>query len=94
MPRTCWGCYLAWRERPFSAPLDGTEPLRHALARAEAATADALDAAARPVLVAHQGILRLVMIALGELSEEDYFDMLIPEAQPIAVEVRAPPART
>ena len=61
------------------------EPLADALARARAATADALAGAQRPVIVGHQGILRIVLIALGELAPEDYFTLRLHEADPILV---------
>ena len=77
-----------WRADPFGAPVPGMEPLGEALERARAATADALAACARPVIVGHQGILRIVLIALGELAPEDYFTLRLHEADPIIV--RAP----
>lgn len=61
------------------------ETLDDALARARAAIADALAATRRPVIVGHQGILRIVLIALGELEPGDYFGMRLQEAEPIAV---------
>jgi broad specificity phosphatase PhoE len=51
-----------------------------------AATADALAAGERPVIVGHQGILRIVLIALGELAPEDYFKRRLHEAQPVAID--------
>ena len=75
-----------WRGDPFGSPVDGMEPLGDALVRARAATAYALDAAERPVIVGHQGILRIVLIALGELAEEDYFTLRLHEAEPVVVE--------
>ncbi len=75
-----------WRADPFGAPVPGMEPLADALARARAATADALAAAQRPVIVGHQGILRIVLIALGELAPEDYFTLRLHEAEPVLVE--------
>jgi len=75
-----------WRADPFGAPVPGMEPLADALARASAATADVLDAASRPVIVGHQGILRIVLIALGELAPEGYFTRRLHEADPILVE--------
>jgi len=75
-----------WRADPFGSPVAGMEPLGDALVRARAATADALDAVERPVIVGHQGILRVVLIALGELEEEDYFTLRLHEAEPVVVE--------
>jgi broad specificity phosphatase PhoE len=62
------------------------EPLPDALARARAATADALAAHEHPVLVGHQGILRVVLVALGEIAPEDYFHTRLREAHPVVVE--------
>ena len=78
-----------WRADPFGSPVPGMEPLGDALARARAATADALAACARPVIVGHQGILRIVLIALGELEPQDYFTRRLHEADPIAVHAPA-----
>jgi broad specificity phosphatase PhoE len=75
-----------WRADPFGSPVPGMEPLADALLRARAATADALDGARLPVVVGHQGILRIVLIALGELAAEDYFTRRLHEADPILVE--------
>jgi probable phosphoglycerate mutase len=74
-----------WRADPFGSPVPGMEPLADALARARAATADALAACERPVIVGHQGILRIVLIALGELEPQDYFTRRLHEADPIVV---------
>ncbi len=74
-----------WRADPFGAPVPGMEPLADALARASAATADALAESAHPVLVGHQGILRIVLIALGELAPQDYFSRRLHEAEPIVI---------
>jgi probable phosphoglycerate mutase len=76
----------AWRADPFGSPVPGMEPLPAALARARAATADALAACERPVIVGHQGILRIVLVALGELAPEDYFSRRLHEADPIVIE--------
>ncbi len=65
------------------------EPLGDALVRARAATADALAACERPVIVGHQGILRIVLIALGRLQPQDYFTLRLHEADPIVVEAPA-----
>jgi broad specificity phosphatase PhoE len=78
--------FQAWREDPFGSPVAGMEPLGDALHRARAATADALAAGERPVIVGHQGILRIVLIALGELAPEDYFKRRLHEAQPVAID--------
>lgn len=81
------GCaFQAWRDDPFGSPVPGMEPLDAALARARAAIADALAAAQCPVIVGHQGILRVVLIALGELERADYFRRRLQEAEPIAVD--------
>jgi broad specificity phosphatase PhoE len=78
--------FTDWREDPFGSPVDGMEPLAEALRRAGAATRDALAACEHPVLVGHQGILRIVLIALGQLAPEDYFKRRLQEAEPIVVE--------
>jgi probable phosphoglycerate mutase len=75
-----------WRADPFGAPVPGMEPLPAALARARDATAGALAACERPAIVGHQGILRLVLVALGELAPEDYFSRRLHEADPIVIE--------
>jgi broad specificity phosphatase PhoE len=77
--------YERWRERPFEAELPGMEPLEQGLARAGAAAEDAIAAHSRPLLVAHQGILRLVLIAIGDVPRDDYFKTVIPEAEPLEV---------
>lgn len=74
-----------WRDDPFGSPVPGMEPLADALQRARAATADALARSEHPVIVGHQGILRIVLIALGELAPQDYFTRLLTEAEPIVV---------
>lgn len=78
--------FEAWRADPFGSPVPGMEPLAGALERARAATADVLAAAHRPVIVGHQGILRIVLIALGELAPEDYFTLRLHEAEPVVVQ--------
>ncbi len=75
-----------WREDPFGSPVAGMEPLPVALERARAATADALDAHDHPLLVGHQGILRIVLVALGEIDPGDYFATRLREAEPLVVE--------
>ena len=77
--------FTDWRADPFGSPVPGMEPLPVALERASAATADALEACEHPVLVAHQGILRIVLIALGELAPGDYFSLRLREAEPIVI---------
>jgi broad specificity phosphatase PhoE len=78
----------AWRADPFGAPVPGMEPLADALTRARAGTAAALAAHAHPVIVGHQGILRIVLVALGEIAPGDYFKTRLHEAEPLVV--RAP----
>jgi ribonuclease H / adenosylcobalamin/alpha-ribazole phosphatase len=77
--------YTNWRKRPFGAEPSGMEPLEEALARATSAAEEAITASSRPLLVGHQGILRLVLIALGEIRPDQYFETRIPEAEPIEV---------
>jgi broad specificity phosphatase PhoE len=74
-----------WRADPFGSPVEGMEPLPAALRRASAATADALAASEHPVLVGHQGILRIVLIALGELAPDDYFSQRLQEGEPLII---------
>ncbi|MGH2984742.1 MAG: histidine phosphatase family protein [Solirubrobacterales bacterium] len=74
--------YTGWRDRPFGGELSGMEPLAHALVRARSAVDDAVADARRPLLVAHQGILRVVLIALGQIRRDQYFETRIPEAEP------------
>ena len=76
----------AWREDPFGSPVPGTEPLAEALARVRAATGEALAAGECPVIVGHQGVLRLVLIALGKVERGDYFDTRLEEAEPVEIE--------
>jgi broad specificity phosphatase PhoE len=78
--------FEAWRADPFGSPVPGMEPLPQALARARAATADALAAHEHPVIVGHQGILRIVLVALGEIEPGDYFTTRLHEAEPVVVE--------
>jgi broad specificity phosphatase PhoE len=77
--------FEAWREDPYGSPLAGMEPLGDALARARQATADAIAGHDCPVLVGHQGILRLVLVALGQIEPADYFSTRLDEAQPIEI---------
>jgi ribonuclease H / adenosylcobalamin/alpha-ribazole phosphatase len=78
--------FADWRADPFGAPVAGMEPLADALRRARAAIADALCAHEHPVIVGHQGILRIVLVALGEIAPGDYFRTRLHEAQPVVVE--------
>jgi probable phosphoglycerate mutase len=78
--------FEAWRADPFGAPVAGMEPLAAALERARGATADALAAHEHPVIVGHQGILRIVLVALGQIAPGDYFHTRLHEAQPIVIE--------
>ncbi len=77
--------FAAWREDPFGAPVPGMEPLEVALDRARLATAEIVATGARTVIVGHQGILRLVLIALGQIARGDYFTTRLHEAEPIAI---------
>jgi probable phosphoglycerate mutase len=78
--------FEAWRADPFGAPVAGMEPLAAALERARGATADVLAAHEHPVIVGHQGILRIVLVALGQIAPGDYFHTRLHEAQPIVIE--------
>lgn len=75
----------AWRADPFGSPVADMEPLPDALLRARAATADALAAHEHPVLVGHQGILRIVLVALGQIEPGDYFQTRLNEAEPLVI---------
>jgi len=77
--------YQAWRDHPMGSPMPGTEPLPKALERARSATAEVLAAAHSPVIVGHQGILRLVLAALGRIEPQDYFKTRLDEADPIEI---------
>jgi broad specificity phosphatase PhoE len=77
--------FEAWREDPYGSPLPGMEPLGEALLRARSATAEAIAAHDCPVLVGHQGILRLVLVALGEIEPGDYFSTRLDEARPVEI---------
>ncbi len=83
----------AWRADPFGAPVPGMEPLADALRRARAASAAALEAHQHPVIVGHQGILRIVLVALGEIAPGDYFKTRLHEAEPLVVRAPAITAR-
>lgn len=83
--------FAQWRSDPFRFPLPGMEPLDEALARAGAAIADALAGSHRPVIVGHQGILRLVLVALGEVERDGFFSVRLSEGEPMSVaEPRSP----
>ncbi|HWC27948.1 MAG TPA: histidine phosphatase family protein [Solirubrobacteraceae bacterium] len=75
-----------WRAEPWRSPVPGMEPLPQALERARAAMADALSAHEHPVIVGHQGILRVVLVALGEIEPDDYFSTRLQEGRPVVVE--------
>jgi broad specificity phosphatase PhoE len=77
--------FQAWRDDPYGSPLPGMEPLGDALARARDATADAIAAHDCPLFVGHQGILRLVLVALGRIAPADYFSTRLDEAEPIEI---------
>lgn len=77
--------FEAWRADPFGSPVPGMEPLPDALTRVRAATAEVLGAHEHPVIVGHQGILRIVLVALGEIAPDDYFQTRLTEAEPIVV---------
>lgn len=87
--------YQAWREDPMGSPMPDTEPLVEALQRARDVTAEAVAGCRCPVLVGHQGILRLVLVALGRIEPDDYFDTRLQEAEPIEISspAVAPPGR-
>ena len=74
-----------WRSDPFNSPLPGMEPLGEALARARHATAAALTESECPALVGHQGILRLVLVALGQVEATSYFSVRLSEAEPMEI---------
>ena len=80
--------FLAWREDPFGSPFPGMEALSDALERVRAALSEALSESECPVIVGHQGVLRLVLIALGQVRPDDYFHTRLEEADP--VEISAP----
>ena len=77
--------FEAWREDPMGSPMPGTEPLPKALERARSATGEAIAAARCPVIVGHQGILRLVLAALGRIEPDDYFKTRLDEAETIEI---------
>ena len=78
--------FLNWREDPFGSPMPGMESLGTALERVRSATSDALARAECPVIVGHQGVLRLVLIALGQVEPDGYFDTRLEEAEPVEIE--------
>ena len=77
--------FQQWRSDPFNSPLPGMEPLGDALARARSAAAAALAGSECPVLVGHQGILRLVLVALGQVEASEYFSVRLSEAEPMEI---------
>ncbi len=77
--------YQAWREDPMGSPMPGTEPLVEALERARNVTAEAVANCQCPILVGHQGILRLVLVALGRIEADDYFNTRLQEAEPLEI---------
>lgn len=85
--------YRRWRAQPFGGEMEGMERLDDALRRATAAASDAVARAQRPVLVAHQGSLRLVLIGLGRAERGDYFRIQIRTGESIALETGAPISR-
>lgn len=78
--------FEAWRADPFGAPVPGMEPLSDALERVRAAISEALAGHEHPVVVGHQGVLRIVLVALGQIEPQDYFGTRLHEAQPVVVE--------
>lgn len=77
--------FREWRSDPFNSPLPGMEPLGDALERARGAAADAIADSECPVLVGHQGILRLVLVALGRVEADAYFSVRLSEAEPMEI---------
>lgn len=75
----------AWRDDPMGSPLPGVEPLADALARASEVTAEIVAGARCPAIVAHQGILRLVLASLGQIDPSQYFNIRFDEAQPVEI---------
>ena len=80
------GAFEAWRADPFGAPLAGMERLPEALARARDAAEEAIQDSRCPVIVGHQGILRLVLVALGGIDASEYFTTRFEEAEPIRID--------
>jgi broad specificity phosphatase PhoE len=78
--------FTDWRADPFGSPVPGMEPLADALERVRPATADVIERHEHPVIVGHQGILRVVLVALGELEPDAYFSKRLQEAEPVVVE--------
>lgn len=75
-----------WRQEPMRCPIPGVESLATALERVTEATGEVLANSGCPVIVAHQGILRVVLMALGELNAADYFKVLFSEAEPLKID--------
>ena len=80
--------FSSWRADPFGSPLPGTEPLAEGLERVRAAVCDAIEASECPLLVAHEGCLRLALISLGHAQPDDYFNTRLGVGE--AVEISAP----
>jgi len=74
-----------YRSDPFGSPVPGMEPLERALERATRATSEALATSRCPVLVGHQGILRLVLVALGRIEPSAFFSTRLQEAEPMEI---------
>lgn len=74
-----------WRQEPMRCPIPGVEPLAAALERVVQATSELLARSCCPVIVAHQGTLRIVLVALGHLDPGDYFKMRFAEADPFEI---------
>ena len=77
--------FAQWRSDPFAFPLPRMEPFEDALARAGEATADALAAWRCPVIVGHQGVLRLVLVALGQVERDGFFSVRLTEGEPLRI---------
>ncbi len=82
-----WGArFEEWRSDPFGSPLPGMEPLSEALERARSVTSEALAASECPVIVGHQGILRLVLVAVGRVDADCFFSTRLEEAEPMEID--------
>lgn len=75
----------AWRQEPMTCPIPGVESLATALERVREVTGEVLANSGCPVIVAHQGILRVVLMALGQLDGADYFKVRFAEADPLEI---------
>lgn len=78
--------FETWRQEPMRCPIPGVEPLAAALERVEQVTSEVLAGSRCPVIVAHQGILRIVLMALGHLEPGDYFKVRFAEADPLEID--------